>query len=700
MNFMEAQQELAEYIKAMAASVKAYFWTLQGDGPNSLSRFLGIEEEDLKVVLRLCKIYVGDKDKFSKNNCELLVTQCETDWTTYRLQGKAVMFIRLGQGSEVVLPKEQYDAEGNRNLSYYPVEDQHVRNLRTKSQKGGLQKLLNVANCRVIPAVKECPINKTPVLEAVDHSPKSVLYAFVQELVLDAGKSGERNISPRAQRKLQRLILACVDVAAKELLYTVLEKYSVGKEMGLEELGNPKGSSLMSPERIVSEPQVLVTPSGIETIEVDGVEALQEDTITLDDDDDELTVTTAADFLSELKEEVLLQTLLHKRIYEKDDRVFQLEHKNGRRLLVVLPPDTQSVASFEQEATRTNWVNIMLNSDERVNGMLSHLAKCHPEKFHQVGKNRKLSTRTVALSTVQSIALARVGKLNDFRMKKIKSYLRHVGKVNLQLSVKEQERIDLAVGLYRTKEATFGSYLHEWASSKGKEKKPPEAIHYWNASLANEIEVEVDLYLQHLFLQNKDDSSYTMPCIDYDTNGFATKGITVLFGGDHGDKHCPISCKLNLSKPEERKTRKELSYQCPVVCFASVQCSKDAFDLMNQTVMPTIKQQLLQLQQSSLVTVFHTRNMQNCFRSFMVPSSIRPSTIAFLLKTINGDNIPCMTFAHGEEPNPIFGSIDIVDQVFHDIPFFELGAKVTVTKFNELFIGDLAFLAMLIGMNK
>jgi hypothetical protein len=56
MNFMEAQQELAEFMKATASTVKACFWRLSGDGPNSLSRFLGIDEADLMLVLRLCKI--------------------------------------------------------------------------------------------------------------------------------------------------------------------------------------------------------------------------------------------------------------------------------------------------------------------------------------------------------------------------------------------------------------------------------------------------------------------------------------------------------------------------------------------------------------------------------------------------------------------------------------------------------------------
>jgi hypothetical protein len=56
-----------------------------------------------------------------------------------------------------------------------------------------------------------------------------------------------------------------------------------------------------------------------------------------------------------------------------------------------------------------------------------------------------------------------------------------------------------------------------------------------------------------------------------------------------------------------------------------------------------------------------------------------------------------MTFSHGTAAT--FGSIDIDNPVFLGVRFFELGANVVINEFNELFIGDLAFLAMLIGMN-
>jgi hypothetical protein len=47
------------------------------------------------------------------------------------------------------------------------------------------------------------------------------------------------------------------------------------------------------------------------------------------EDDQSVGDTTTNEFLSELKEEVVLQSLLHKRIHDKKERVFQLQHRNG-----------------------------------------------------------------------------------------------------------------------------------------------------------------------------------------------------------------------------------------------------------------------------------------------------------------------------------------------------------------------------------
>jgi hypothetical protein len=346
MNYLDALGELAGTIKAAAAKVNCYFWQLSGDAPNSLCKFLCMGEEELKVVLRLCKIYIGEKDNFSKNNFPPMMTLCGCDSTTFKLNGKLERFIKIGEEGESILPKDMFDAGGS--LSVYPIEGEHVRRLRTKSQKGPQQKLVDAG-------IKEesKPMDVAP---KQDHckskqmiSPKSLLISYVQELVTGAVKTGEDRISLRSARNFHRLLLSCVDVAAKELLHASLEKYANQKDSIVE------GKEMLSAEKLSSSSTARVVSPPDETRPAAAVFAnVDEDDETvfdIDDDEESIATTTKTDdYLSELKEEVLLQSLLHKRIHDKKERVFNLVHRNGRRLLVVLPPDSQSITTFEEEA--------------------------------------------------------------------------------------------------------------------------------------------------------------------------------------------------------------------------------------------------------------------------------------------------------------------------------------------------------------
>ena len=88
--------------------------------------------------------------------------------------------------------------------------------------------------------------------------------------------------------------------------------------------------------------------------------------------------------------------------------------------------------------------------------MLTFLSKLNKDLFEKVAKKRKVSINVPILSTPQTIALlARIGGLNDKRMKLMKSYLRKVAKVNIQMSKEEVKRIDFQVGLNRTREVWF-----------------------------------------------------------------------------------------------------------------------------------------------------------------------------------------------------------------------------------------------------
>jgi hypothetical protein len=91
MDFYEAQQQLAEIIKSTASKVDAYYWRLSGDAPNSFCKFLSLAEDELRKILRLCKVYHADfNDNFARNNFEMLMIMCKphVDWVDYRLNGK------------------------------------------------------------------------------------------------------------------------------------------------------------------------------------------------------------------------------------------------------------------------------------------------------------------------------------------------------------------------------------------------------------------------------------------------------------------------------------------------------------------------------------------------------------------------------------------------------------------------------------
>ena len=120
--------------------------------------------------------------------------------------------------------------------------------------------------------------------------------------------------------------------------------------------------------------------------------------------------------------------------------------------------------------------------------------------------------------------------------------------------------------------------------------------------------------------------------------------------------------------------------------------------------MPIIKQQISDLESTSIITVHHRRNLMKVFRSYSVPSTILVHTVFFrheqAVTDVNGSILHSpilMTFSYGDSSS--IGSLQIDDTVFDGVKYFELGAKVVISSFNSLFIGDLAFLAMLIGMN-
>ena len=411
--------------------------------------------------------------------------------------------------------------------------------------------------------------------------------------------------------------------------------------------------------------------------------------VDLMDDDLEEDERDVDIILTQIKEETILQNLLHKRMMENNhQRVLTLEHKNGRKFRVILPPDSQSAKAFIDDAKKTQWVNMMLHSESQRRGMLLCLATTQPKAYLRVGEQKKIRITMSALNTAQTLALGRLAGINDTQLARVRSFLKHVGKTELKHSTKELARIDRDVGLHKCMPATFNTYTMEWSATgaKGVEKKPPETCSCWNCDLILEVAAEIDLVVSSMFLEKPEMT--TMPPLDYGAPGFSLKGVVVLFGGDHGAGACPCSLKLNLSPPEERKERVQLNCRCPTMQIASIDCSKDSFELLSNAVMPKLRVQMIELRNSSAVVVHSLREPKKHNKVFLLPK------ICNSVHVIN--NLLCYRVGHLQR------TIDLCECFERDTSlFWPLHALVTtvISNFHDLHVGNLALLAMSIGMN-
>ena len=102
------------------------------------------------------------------------------------------------------------------SLHVNPVENEHVRTLRTKSERGSLSRLVDTATKDINNKAFEEEAVKTKITKQLE-SPESQLLAYVQEMVDSAVMRGDGKPSPQASQRLHRLLLLLyVDAAAKE----------------------------------------------------------------------------------------------------------------------------------------------------------------------------------------------------------------------------------------------------------------------------------------------------------------------------------------------------------------------------------------------------------------------------------------------------------------------------------------------------
>jgi hypothetical protein len=190
MDFVSARRELSMVIRSLAVGMNRCFWKLSGDDPNSLCRFLCIEEDQLRQVLRLCGVFTDTaktKDRLSKNNFDLLMAEISSGGNTHNTF-KKMNYIEIGDAGEAILPKDV------QALDFCPTAGVHFKKLQTKSQRAVLTKLLELIDRKEQGDTTKDDGHASKKQSAKTlASPRGQLFAFVIDLVMDAANQAMEN---------------------------------------------------------------------------------------------------------------------------------------------------------------------------------------------------------------------------------------------------------------------------------------------------------------------------------------------------------------------------------------------------------------------------------------------------------------------------------------------------------------------------
>ena len=347
--------------------------------------------------------------------------------------------------------------------------------------------------------------------------------------------------------------------------------------------------------------------------------------------------------------------------FGRKNRTIRHESNNGRNNTLVLRPFAKDVESFMEEAKRSNWVQEMLPNNVYVEGMCFYLLHQFETTYKKVGA----TFTTVPFANTMAIA-GEVG-LRSGQLRDLKSLLKTQG-VLLSMPSNELERLNQEVGNVDENDPVCYAvdYSHEDANV--------ESVKYSITSLEKELCLEIQKYFQ------TQDTIYEL---DYDNWG--SPGILVLFGGDHGGGRFRFHAKIHLSSPQERKQWGDLSRGCPLTPMCNLECAKDTHGLLSETVAGPISRDVGMVINSSCYLLSNTAKGTEFCKAYLLPVDACKVEIC--------RDRTSFKYSRASTPN---------QHTIVPIPEELAGSGATITKvvsqFHDLYIGDLAFFAVVLGM--
>jgi hypothetical protein len=187
-------------------------------------------------------------------------------------------------------------------------------------------------------------------------------------------------------------------------------------------------------------------------------------------------------------------------------------------------------------------------------------------------------------------------------------------------------------------------------------------------NLSAEMCVETDIHVTEL--------TAILPS-DCSSSGFPD-GCTMLLGGDHGGHCFHFHAKMHFSSNTNASTTK--------ICHTDARCAEDQHDLLEQTIAPKLDEHMRAMQNGSVVVVHDKTNLEQR-KSHLVPTNIDMKSIKFTPE----NKLVCRIDGSDEQ-------VEVDVDLWEDSSCWNLLVTKVMSKWNDLHVGDLALLALCLGM--
>jgi hypothetical protein len=119
-----------------------------------------------------------------------------------------------------------------------------------------------------------------------------------------------------------------------------------------------------------------------------------------------------------------------------------------------------------------------------------------------------------------------------------------------------------------------------------------------------------------------------------------------------------------------------------MIQIGHIDCAKDRYDLLQKTIIPKLDEYVRTLQKSSVIVVHDKTNLEQQ-KSYLVPNTIDMSSIIFtpenkLLYHIDGSD----------------EQVEVGVDLPEESSYWNLTATKVISKWKDLYVGDLAFLTL------